>query len=93
MMGTVIQATHECGYPLIEEEIVERVDVTSAEDIPEVLRGHIRSDQLPPHLRHYREVGTLIFWYDGAYDAEHEVKQCPRCGLPLPLYRKQDMQP
>jgi hypothetical protein len=91
-MGTVIQATHECGYPLIKEESIERIDVTGASDIPESLRGHIRSDQLPEHQHHYLEVGTLLYWYDSEHDAEREVKHYPRCGAPLPLYRKQGMQ-
>ena len=87
-MGTVISTTHECGYPLLLEEIVERVDITTAEDIPASLRGKIRSDQLPGHLHRYREVGTLFYWYDGEHEAEREVKHCPGCSAPLPLYRR-----
>ncbi len=87
-MGTVIPTTHECGYPLLKEEIIERVDVTSPEDIPESLRGKIRSDQLPEHQHRYREVGTLLYWYNGEHEAEREIKNCPRCGAPLPLYKK-----
>ena len=46
-MGTVKASAHECGYPLLLEEIAERVDITTAHDIPASLRGLVRSDQLP----------------------------------------------
>ena len=68
---------------MMEDEFtVERIDVTTVHDIPEELRGKMRSDQLPEHLRRYNEVGTLIYWYN----SEREVQHCPRCGKPLPLY-------
>jgi len=93
-MGNKTASVHSCGYSLVKVEVPDLVDVGHGLHIPKELQATLVRDQYTE--RCYLPIGTLLYWYDGSLDmedaelAQHEVKQCPKCGAALPLGAKQN---